>query len=133
MALTLPQEEIVEPPVWPSMDDAALDTIRVDYNRKIDYLYVFLYGKPLPAVWDPRPDGNIWIGLRLVGDDDWVDEVVGIMVAHFRRHAVRELPRWGKVLTATGSARRESLRGMIADVAAMPVNDEAERDVLSAR
>ena len=125
MAVIASQAEVMEPPAWPSLDDAALDSIRVDYVPEIDYLYVFLSGKPLPAVWDPRPDGNTWVGLRLVSDDDWIDEVVGIMVAHFRRHAVRNHPRWGKLLKATDSARRELLRGLIADVAAMPVNDES--------
>lgn len=123
MAVTVPQPHVLEPPAWPSLDDAALDSVRVEYDPEIDYLYVFLYGDPLPAVWDPRPDGDTWVGLRLV-DDDWVDEVVAIMIEHFRLHVVRVHPRWEPVLAATGAARRAAVRDLIADVAAMPIGDE---------
>jgi hypothetical protein len=124
MAVRAPQAETMKPPVWPLLNNSALDSIRVDYDPKIDYLYVFLYEHPMPAVWDPRPDGDTWVGLRLVGDDDWVDEVVGIMVEHFRLHAVNEHPHWGTLLDATGEEKRAALRAFIADGAAMPGNLE---------
>jgi hypothetical protein len=122
MADTMTQVAPVRPPVWPSLDQAALESVQVDYNPTIDYLYVFLFGAPQPAVWDPRPDGDTWVGLRLVDDDDWVDEVVGIMIAHFRRHAVKAHPGWQEIPTATGRTRTELLGRLIADVAAMPLN-----------
>jgi hypothetical protein len=116
----------MEPPAWPQLDATALESVGVTYDPKIDYLYVHLYGKPVPAVWDPRPDGDTWVGLRLVDDGDWADEVVGIMVAHFRSHAVQVHPRWEGALTAAGAARTQSLIGLIADVAKMPVDGEPE-------
>jgi hypothetical protein len=125
MAETMTQAAAMKPPVWPSFDEAALESVRVDYNPTTDYLYVFLYGAPRPAVWDPRPGGDTWVGLRLVGDDDWVDEVVGIMIAHFRRHAVKAHPRWQEIPTATGKTRTELLGCFIEDVAAMPLGEAA--------
>jgi hypothetical protein len=125
MADTVTPHRAIELPLWPSLDEAALESVRVDYDPAIDYLYVFLYGAPLPAVWDPRPDGDTWVGLRLVGDDDWTNEVVGIMIAHFRRHAVKAHPGWQEMPTATGKTRNELLGRLIADVAAMPLGGSA--------
>jgi hypothetical protein len=128
MAITVPQHGTTERPVWPKLDADALNSVRVDYDPRIDYLYIHLHGEPLSAVWDPRPDGDTWVGLRLVGEDDWADEVVAIMVAHFRRHAVRMHPKWEDVLSSKGAERAESLRAMIADVAGMPNDNDSGVD-----
>jgi hypothetical protein len=121
MAVARPQGKEIEPPIWPLLDDAALDAVRIDYDPEIDYLYVFLSGEPRHAVWDPRPDGDTWVGLRLVGVGDWTNEVVGIMIEHFRLHVVKVHPRWEDLLDASGATRRQLLRDLIADVAAMTV------------
>jgi hypothetical protein len=108
--------------IWPEVDDQSLDCVRVDDVADIDYLYVFLLGEPMPAVWDPVGDGDAYVGLRAVGDDV-TDEVIGIMIGQFRQAVLGRHPDWAPVVTETGQARRAALRGLIRDVAAMPMNE----------
>jgi hypothetical protein len=128
MAVTIPNTDAPGSIAWPALDDAALDGVIVDYAPDIDYLYVFLAEKPVAAVWDLRADNLTYVGLRLVGDDEWTNEAVGIMVENFRLVASREHPGWERVLTAEGEARRAALRNLIADVAAMPAIDAVSDD-----
>jgi hypothetical protein len=125
MAVTIPETEAADALVWPTLDDTALDRVRVDDVSTIDYLYVFLTGTPPHAVWDPRAEPGVWVGLLMDGEDDWTDEVVAIMVANFCHSALRRHPGWKRVVTETGQSRRAALRELIADVAAMPASGEA--------
>lgn len=119
MAIIAPKTDSLASAIWPELDDAALDRIRVDDVTDIDYLYVFLHGEPLPAVWDPVGDGDASIGFRSENDDDSTDEVIGIMVGQFRQSVLSRHPDWERVTTTTDGARRVALRQMIADVAEM--------------
>lgn len=121
MAVTTPTAGISETFIWPELDDQALDRVRVDDVTAIDYLYVFLLGKPVPAVWDPVGDGDAYVGLRAEGDDV-SDEVVGIMIGGFREAVLGKHPEWERVVTEKGPRRRMALRSLIADVAAMPLS-----------
>jgi hypothetical protein len=128
MAVTMPDTDTAEAIAWPPLDDASIDRVIVDYDKGIDYLYLFLAEKPVAAVWDLRADNRTYVGLRLVGENEWTNEAVGIMVEHFRLVALRERPHWGLVLTESGDARRAALRQLIADVAAMPAIDDPSGD-----
>ena len=119
--VTSPKAGVSETFIWPEFDDQALDRVRVDDVADIDYLYVFLLGKPVPAAWDPVGDGDAYVGFRIEGDDVF-DEVVGIMIAWFREVALRRHPAWERVVTETGPGRRAALRNLIVDVAAMPLS-----------
>jgi hypothetical protein len=127
MALTTPKIAEPETLVWPELDDQALDRVRVDDAADIDYLYVFLHGKPIPAVWDPVGNGDAYVGVRTEGEDV-TDEVVGIMIGQFRQAVAPRHPDWERVVTETGNARRAALRKLVTEVAAMPFGDDAPGD-----
>ena len=105
MAVRAPQPEPdeIEPIVWPDLTALDLDRVTVSYDAEIDYLYVHLYGRPLPAVWDPR-EGGAWLGLRLEAGDETTGEVVGVMVEHFRVRAMHEHPSWRGLIELSGVA-----------------------------
>jgi hypothetical protein len=124
MAITMPNTDAAEAIAWPLLDNTALDGVIVDYVADIDYLYVFLVEKPVAAVWDLRADNNTYVGLRMVGDDVWTNEAVGIMVESFRQVALEQHPRWERVVTESGETQRQALRELIADVALMPAVEE---------
>ena len=63
--------------------------------------------------------------------DDVTDEVVGIMIGQFRQAVVARHPGWEGVVTKTGKARRVALRRLVAEVAAMPVDDDSPADDVS--
>jgi hypothetical protein len=108
---------------WPPLDDEAIDRIAVRDESTIDSLYLHLVGTPLPAVWDPRDEDEVWIGLRL-DDGNVTNEVVGIMVENFRLAALQKHPEWAKVLTGDHETRRQAVRELVAAVADMPAGDE---------
>jgi hypothetical protein len=122
LALTSTTKDVLQATVWPPLDDESLDRVRVDDVADIDYLYVHLLGKPMPAVWDPIGDGDAYLGYRMDGEEV-TDQVVGIMVGQFREAVLARHPAWACVATATGEAKRAELRSLIADISAMIRSD----------
>ena len=134
MAVTSPHEDDAEQLARPILDARDLDRIAVRYVSDLDTLYVHLYGRSLPAVWDPRGDRDIWIGTRLGADEEITNDVVGIIVEHFRSRALEVYPRWrdvdeiadkvdrpGVISGASAAQRRSSIARFISDVALMGV------------
>jgi len=126
MAVGLPATETPDTFIWPELDDEELDRIRVKDASSIDYLYVFLTGAPVPAVWDPREEPGVWVGLRMTGEDEWTNEVVAVMIANFRHAALRRHPDWRQVIATAGEERRMALRRFIAEVAKIPGGQDVE-------
>jgi len=127
LAVKKPQTGIAEALKWPPLDDEAIDRIAVRDESTIDSLYLHLVGSPLPAVWDPRDEDEVWIGLRL-DDGNITNEVVGIMVENFRLAALRKHPEWADVLTDDDETRRQAIRGLVAAVAEMPVGEDLTQE-----
>ena len=123
MAIRTRLTGIAEALRWPPLDDEAIDRIAVRDESAIDSLYLHLVGKPVPAVWDPQDEDEVWIGLRL-DDGNVTNEVVGIMVENFRLAALHKHPEWAEVLTDDHETRRQAVRKLVAAVAEMPAGDE---------
>ena len=104
---------------WPTLDDETIARVIVDFTQEIDYLYLFLVENPVAAVWDLREDNRTYVGLRMIDDETWTNEAVGIMIEDFYGSMVHAHPSWARVVTDTGATKRAAIRSLIEDVAAM--------------
>ena len=87
MAVTDEQWTLAEA-TWPDVD---VTRVAFVYDQPTDTLFADLHGHPLPAVTEPLDGSQGTVSLRVRWDGN---DVIGIMVEGYAKHAVKLYPHW---------------------------------------